>query len=238
MRPRLLDLFCCAGGAGMGYYRAGFRVIGVDIRRRPDYPFTLWETDALALLANEREEVSDFHAIHASPPCQDHTTMSNRWRGAGGRADSHTNLIPAVRELLEATGKPWVIENVAGARAHMRAPITLDGGMFGLGVLRPRLFESNVALTPLPSKPVLNPLGVYGKSPDGRRLFTRKDGSIQRAANSVKEAGAAMGIDWMGDWRDICEAIPPAYTEHIGHQLLAEVTRRREVADNEASHVA
>lgn len=223
VKPLLLDLYCSAGGAGMGYARAGFHVVGVDIECQPHYPFQLefWRADALDALTHgvPAYGLADFDAIHASPPCQAHTTMSNRWRGAGGKADSHVDLIAATRELLIATGLPYVIENVVGARAHMRNPITLHGGMFGLGVHRPRLFESNMLILVPKAPAVADPVGVYGKTHDGRRLFDRGDGSIQFAASSVAQAGAAMGIDWM-DWRELCEAIPPSYTEFVGAQLL------------------
>jgi len=113
-----------------------------------------------------------------------------------------------------------VIENVGGARKHLHNPVVLNGGMFGLGVDRPRLFETNWPLLVPTKQPVNDALGVYGKAPDGRLLFKRADGSEQRAANSVAEAGAAMGIDWCPDWNGIREAIPPAYTEFIGRWLI------------------
>ena len=103
----------------------------------------------------------------------------------------------------------------------MRSPIQLSGGMFGLGVHRPRLFESSEPLTAAPVHKVVNPIGVYGAM-DGRRLWTRSDGTHQRAASSLPEARAAMGIDWM-EWRELAESIPPAYTEHIGRQLVARL---------------
>ena len=226
MKPKLLDLFCGAGGCSVGYARAGFDVVGVDIEPHPDYPFRLIEADALAVLATT-DELRAFDVVHASPPCQGYTTMSNRWRGNGGAADLWDRLIVEVRYYLETWGGPYVIENVPGARRELRDPITLRGGMFGLNVDRPRLFETNVVLGPLPphTKPA-NPVGVYGKHHDGRRLFTRKDGSTQRAARTLEEAQAAMGIDWM-QWRDLCESIPPAYTEWIGRGLLAHIDRER-----------
>lgn len=217
-KPRLVDLFCCAGGASVGYARAGFCVRGVDIEVRADYPYGCDEMDALAWLLTA--DLSGVAAIAASPPCQASTSMSNRWRGAGGKADDHINLIPEVREALIATGLPYVIENVTGARKSLRAPIKLTGGMFGLRSERPRLFESNIPLTVLPDLGVVDGIGVYGKQADGRRLWTRKDGSIYYCAASVEEGSAALGIDWMSTWRDVAEAIPPAYTEHIGRQLL------------------
>jgi DNA (cytosine-5)-methyltransferase 1 len=226
MKPRLLDLFCGAGGAGTGYQRAGFDVTGVDIEAHPDSPHPVIVADAVQILA-EPEFLKGFDVIHASPPCQGYTTMSNRHRGAGGKADSHPDLISWVRLGLEAWGGVYVIENVPGAARELRNPIRLRGGMFGLSVDRPRLFETNAAMPkpPVNVKPT-NPIGVYGKAHDGRRLFTRKDGSIQRAASSLAEGQAAMGIDWM-QWDDLREAIPPAYTEWIGRQLIEQV---REVA--------
>jgi DNA (cytosine-5)-methyltransferase 1 len=226
-RPRLLELFCGAGGAGMGYHRAGFEVVGVDIEPHPGYPFKFHQRDAMEVLGTgcvgHNTWLMDFDVIHASPPCQASTTMSNRWRGAGGRADEHINLIPQVVGLLTAWGGPWVVENVPGARADLTNAFTLTGGMFGLGVHRPRLFGSNtLIMCPPKAAPPEDALGVYGKAHDGRRLFTRANGSIQRAAGSLTEAQAAMGIDWMG-WDDLREAVPPAYTEYIGRQLLAHV---------------
>jgi DNA (cytosine-5)-methyltransferase 1 len=224
MRPRLLDLFCGAGGCSVGYQRAGFDAVGVDREAHPDYPYKLIEGDALAVLA-DIDLLADFDAVHASPPCQGYTTMSNRWRGAGGVADSHDNLIAEVRHYLTQWGGAYVIENVPGAKRDMRNPVTLRGGMFGLGVDRPRLFETNFPVTIPAHTRVDNPVGVYGKL-DGRRLFTRVDGSEQRAARTLEQGQAAMGIDWM-QWHDLTEAIPPAYTEHIGRQLIEHIESER-----------
>lgn len=209
-RPRLLDLFCGAGGAAMGYYRAGFaEIVGVDIAPQPNYPFTFIRADVLEVQA---EFMSRFDAIHASPPCQGYTTMNNR------HGSKYPRLLGEVRDRLIAVDLPYVIENVPGALRWMKNPIELTGEMFGLRVTRPRLFESNVMLMAL-SKPARqkNPVAVYGKN-DQRRLWTRKDGSELRAA-SLEDAKAAMGIDWM-TWDELREAIPPAYTEHIGQQLI------------------
>lgn len=220
-RPKVLDLFCGAGGCSVGYHRAGFDVTGVDIEGHPDYPYRIVEADAMSVLANV-PEIDGFDVIHASPPCQGYTTMSNRWRGNGGAADGWDKLIGEVRHWLEAWGGIYVIENVPGARREMCDPITLHGGMFGLGVNRPRLFESNVPIAVDKAPRVKNPMGVYGKHHDGRRLFTRKDGTNQYAARTLAEGQAAMGVDWM-NWRDLCESVPPAYTEFIGRQLLAHL---------------
>jgi len=220
VKPRLLDLFCGAGGCSVGYSRAGFDVVGVDIEPHPDYPGPLIVDDALEVL-DRPTYLAKFDVIHASPPCQARTTMSNRWRGQGTRADEHVNLIPEVRDALLQWGGPYVIENVPGARRDLRHPITLHGGMFGLGVHRPRLFESNAPLMAYTAPPPVNPIGVYGKAADGRRLFTRTDGTEQRAARSLEEAQTAMGCEWMTDFRDIAESIPPAMTEYIGSQLIS-----------------
>jgi DNA (cytosine-5)-methyltransferase 1 len=221
-RPRLLDLFCGAGGAAMGYSRAGFDVTGIDITAQPHYPFTFWEADALTSLISGTWR--EFDVIHASPPCQDFTTMSNRWRGKGGKADGHVDLLTPVRAIIRDVQIPWVIENVVGSKGKMRPTLILHGGMFGLGVDRPRYFESNVMLFAPEGPRTVDPIGVYGKAHDGRLLFRRADGSEQHAAASLKEAQDAMGMDW-GDWDGVREAIPPAYTEWIGRQLIASLER-------------
>lgn len=214
---RMLDLFCGAGGAAMGYRQAwpDAHIVGVDIHPQPRYPFEFVQADAMTY------PLDGFDFVHASPPCQAHTTMSNRHRGKGGRADSHTDFIAAIRWRLVMAGIPYVIENVPGARSELRHPIVLSGGSFGLRVERPRLFECSFPVTPPPRRKVADPVGVYGKAHDGRRLFTRKDGSSQHAARSLAEGSDAMGIDWMS-WRELAESIPPAYTRFIAEQLRAQ----------------
>lgn len=219
-KPRLLDLFCGAGGCSVGYARAGFEVVGVDLKDQPNYPYEFHQGDALDWAL--RIVGTEFNAIHASPPCQAFTTMSNRWRGAGGRADTHDALIGPVRGMLQQIGLPYVIENVPGARKELRNPIALSGGSFGLGVDRLRFFECSFPVMVPPRQPVENPIGIYGKAHDGRLLFKRSDGTEQRAAKTLEEGREAMGIDWM-DWRELAEAIPPSYTEHIGHYLMQAV---------------
>ena len=200
----------------MGYHRAGFNVTGVDLSPQPNYPFAFVQSDAIQYLA---EHGSEYDAIHASPPCQAFTQMSARWRGRGGKADEHQDLLTPIRALLASSRVPYIIENVMGARRKMGTTFTLHGGMFGLGVHRPRLFESNVLIFTRDAGKAEDPVGVYGRM-DGRRLSTRADGTEQRNAKTLAEASAAMGIDWM-TWDELREAIPPAYTEFIGRQLLA-----------------
>lgn len=218
-KPRLLDLFAGGGGAGVGYARAGFEVVGVDIRPQPHYPFEFWEADALSVLT--RGSWREFDAIHASPPCQAYTPMSNRWRANAKATREHPKLIEPVRALLELTNLPWIIENVPGA--PVRRDARLCGYTFGLGVHRHRLFESNVLLLSpkMTCRGWRDHVGVYGDHPDGGRLWDRADGHAPlRRAASVKEAQEAMGIDWMPEWSELKEAIPPAFTEYLGIQLL------------------
>ncbi len=223
-RPVLLDLFCGAGGAAMGYHRAGFDVVGVDIKPQPHYPFEFHQADALTF------PLGGFDAIHASPPCQPFTRGQALRRG---KASNKPDLVAAtrqrlgawaeVREQLSGTYTPWVIENVPGA--PLRYPATLCGSMFGLAVRRHRLFESSEFIWP--PRPCRHreqgrPIGVYHAMNDQVKGVDHSTGKVVyggRTAATVEEAGAAMGIDWM-TWEEMREAIPPAYTEWIGTQLL------------------
>lgn len=220
-RPKALDLFCGAGGAAMGLHRAGFDVVGVDIKPQPRYPFPFIQADALV----PPVRLSDFDLVWASPPCQAFTQMSARWRGRGGKADSHLDLLTPTIAWLRGQDVPWIIENVVGASRAMPGATKLHGGQFGLGVHRPRLFLSSFYVMAPQARQTRDPLGIYGRRPDGRRLFTRKSmngtSSSLRAARSVSEACGAMGIDHMAEWREVCEAIPPAYSEHLGRYALA-----------------
>lgn len=209
VRPRLLDLFCCAGGAAMGYAKAGFNVVGVDINPQPRYPFEFHQANAMTFA------LSGFDAIHASPPCQAYTVL-------GGREDlSHyPDLVDAVRERLQAAGVPWIIENVPGA--PLRDPITLCGAMFGLRSYRHRLFESNVPLT-APAHP---PHKVrVNRRGENRRQHWDNGGFITITGDVGVYCGPeAMGVDWMSG-NELSQAIPPAYTEFLGRQLLAATKR-------------
>lgn len=216
-RPRLLDLFCCAGGAAMGYHRAGWDVEGVDIAPQPRYPFAFRQGDALATLRelHMSGRLAVFDAIHASPPCQGYTALravhGNEW----------PQLVPAVRELLDATGLPYVIENVQGS--PVRRDLVLCGEMFGLDVIRHRYFELGGWTAPkLAHKPHRGRVRGWrhGAYYEGPYLAVHGDGG---GKGSVSEWQAAMGIDWTDDRRELAEAIPPAYTEYIGRALLQHV---------------
>jgi DNA (cytosine-5)-methyltransferase 1 len=216
-RPRLLDLFCGGGGAGTGYHRAGFDVTGVDIRPQPHYPFAFIQADALEF------PLDGYDAIHASPPCQFFTQMRASWR-AQGVNDGYVDLLTPMRRRLRAQETPYVIENVVGAGGAMQATCMLHGAMFGLRVHRPRLFESTVLILSPRVAMTKQPIGVYDTRPRGMTHHrTRKDRngkkSEMRIARTLEEGREAMGIDWL-DWLELKEAIPPAYTEWIGRQLL------------------
>lgn len=217
MKPRVLDLYCGAGGAAMGYHRAGLDVVlGVDIEPQPDYPFPFMQADALEVMA---DLPGSYDLIHASPPCQAYSTMGNRY------PRMQPALIAETRGLLESAGARFVIENVAGAvRQLMEPKIRLTGEMFGLRVHRPRWFELGGWMMLQPPVPAAqaDAVAVYGK-PDGRRLCSRADGSTLSAWGSVEEGAAAMGMDWTRDALGVREAIPPAYTEFIGRQFLEGV---------------
>ena len=203
---RLLDLFCGAGGAAMGYHWAGFEVVGVDIKPQPRYPFEFHQGDAMTW------PLEGFAAIHASPPCQRWSVMS-----ALPKAREHPDLIAPIRERLGMSGVHWVIENVPNS--PLRSPIMLCGSMFGLRsteeryLRRHRLFELSwpVVLVPQCQHSGLA-VGVYGHGSagwPGQRMRTAK----------APEAQLLMGINWMT--RDgMSQAIPPAYTEWIGKQLM------------------
>lgn len=208
-RPRLLDLFCGAGGAAVGYHRAGFDVVGVDKYPQHSFPYKFIQQDVLEL---DMSFLSSFDVIHASPPCQAYSDLAAR----NGNADSHPRLIEPIREMLVDTRLPYVIENVEGA--PLRDYIVLCGTMFKeLRVLRHRLFEANFFI-PVPEHgkhPLVHTYDKrkrhYGKTDEWKDFVTVTGGGNC----SIASARDAMGIDWMIK-REINEAIPPAYSKYVG----------------------
>lgn len=230
---RVLDAYCRKGGSSAGYKRAGFHVTGVDIEDHSEgYAGDEFvQGDAIGFI---KEYGHEFDLIHAGPPCQGQIAITQGNRARAGWTDGHVNLIPATREALEATGRPYVIEN--GPSTHLRPDVVLCGLAFDLPVFRHRYFELGnwTAAQPLhithrghltigwrhgclrTVDPSLCPkherwckgtvYGVYGKG---------------GGKPSVEEARRALGIDWMRDIDDLNEAIPPAYTEHLGRRFIA-----------------
>jgi DNA (cytosine-5)-methyltransferase 1 len=222
-RPKILDLFCCTGGAGMGYYLSGCDVFGVDIAPQPRYPFIFMLADAVEFV---KEHGHEYDGIHASPPCQGYSPLN-----AYNQLE-YPDLVSKIREALIAVGKPWVIENVLQAPLHN--PTVLRGDMFGLQLYRPRGFETSFPVT----QPVLPPRGPKcvrnGYLPTLERPFMSIHGGKHSRAWQRK-ACEYMGVPWMiaapGMYglrtgiREVCEAIPPAYTKYIG-RFLMEAARR------------
>ncbi len=204
--PRLLDLFCGAGGAAMGYHRAGFEVVGVDIKPQPHFPFEFHQADALTY------PLDGFDVYHASPPCQRYSLACV----AAHTTHKYPDLLPTTRERLQTTGKPWAIENVPNA--PMRADFILCGSQLGLPIVRHRLFElyPNIFGLVAPCNHVDAPIGIYGHGTNS--WYRRKTGHNA----STQDWRNAMGIPWMTKI-ELAEAIPPAYTEYIGKYLLEAI---------------
>lgn len=193
----------------MGYHHAGFEVIGVDITPQPRYPFRFVQADAL----QPPFRLSDFDAIHASPPCQRYSVNTRQH----GTSAQHPDFVDLVRRQLIASGVTWVIENVPGS--PLNNPIILCGSQFGWTRLRRhRLFESNVTLTANACNHTIqhDVISVTGNAGGS----SKRDGAARFGSTSVWRE--LMGIDWMTG-RELAEAIPPAYTEFIGYQLLAAI---------------
>lgn len=225
---RLLDLYCCAGGAAAGYHAAGFEIVGVDSKPQPRYPYAFIQADVLSL---DERFLRSFDAIHASPPCQFGTAL----RHAPGTKKDHLNLIPATRTMLQKSGRPYVIENVEAVGPHLVNPIRLCGSMFHLGawaadqfyqLQRHRLFEC--------SFPVVAPdcdrgspiVGIYGGHV---RCRSAKHGGRRtrdfEGIDKVTLAKEATGIAW-ATMNEMSQAVPPAYTQFIGLVLASHLSRR------------
>lgn len=241
-QPLILDLFCNAGGAALGYSQAGFRVVGVDLHRQRNYPFPMRQGDAINLLARlvagenvnfthpdgsvEWLGLSDFAGVHASPPCQGLTQMNND-------KSRHTNLIPDTVALLEVCGIPWILENVEGAEPFMPGATTLCGTMFGLGTSQPRAWLKRHRLF-IASFPIFAPeacnhlegvpcVGVYGGHARIRSAKHGGRGTKDAWPNGHRAAmSEAMGMTH-ATCGEMSEAIPPAYTAWLGSLLMKEI---------------
>lgn len=214
-KPRLLDLYCGGGGAARGYDAAGFEVTGVDLNPMPDFPYRFIQGDAIEFLKNHGHE---YDVIHASPPCQVHSSITKS-------RSKHLDLIPETRQVLESLGVPWVIENVVGS--GLRPDLVLCGTMFGLKSYRHRLFESSEVLMqpahPKHEEEVWFPHDKrrwsYGLPYDGVSMIP-----VYGNNAPARYQYMAMGIDpsWMRR-KQMINAIPPAFTECIGGQLIRRV---------------
>lgn len=221
VKPRLLDLFCGAGGASRGYADAGFEVVGVDITDQPRYPYELIIADALEEVLTD---FTEFDAVHASPPCQGYSTQT-------ADKSKHQRLIPATRSILKSTGLPYVLENVEGARTELNDPTRLCGSSFGLDIRRHRYFETNWPF-------VAPPCNHAWQTPRFRSLNIDQHrrgvlASVVGVHGHINYPGEgeirqrAMGIDWMNT-AELAESIPPAYTEFIGRQLEAFIRAQKQ----------
>lgn len=239
MSPRLLDGYCCAGGAARGYQQAGFHVTGYDIKPQPRYAGDVFVQGSFLDLTPEYIR-ANFDAIHASPPCQAHTAMKTMHN-----AKAHEDLVEPTRALLIASGLPWIMENVVGA--PLDNPTLLCGTMFGLGVedaelRRHRLFETSFhVLAPTCQHGSRDVIGIYGGHIRNRRR-ARTIGIYGEGARdsrrkfdkgvpdfTTEQGRVAMGIDWMTT-AELSQAIPPAYTEYLGRQLIQQVVSARAAA--------
>ena len=209
MNPTVIDLYCKAGGSSKGFHDAGFDVVGVDIEPQPRYPYEFHQGDAIEFILKYGK---DFDLVYGGPPCQSYSEMTN----ATGTQDNHPRLVSATRAAMRSTGKPYVIENVPGA--PLQNPITLCGSMFNLRVRRHRLFECDPVIWWPPSAcnhTLKAPRS--GRAPTEEQFF-----SVVGHFSDVSGARRAMEIDWMT--RDeLSQAIPPAYTEWLGRQIIKRV---------------
>jgi DNA (cytosine-5)-methyltransferase 1 len=230
----------------MGYHRAGFDVIGVDVKHQPHYPFKFIQADALNMLdtlilggtTNDGRidyrigwgyRLASFTAIHASPPCQGYSIT----KASNPHSHESPLLIPDVRERLEQTGLPWVIENVEGAKEAMRDPVVLCGSQFGrrgvrdgmpVYLRRHRLFEASFPIADAgPHSHEGRSFPVFGNGPAGKRIPDHLKGP-----GTADFARELMGMDW-GNLEEVNQAIPPVYTEYIGGQLMTYLAARKQM---------
>ena len=206
---KILDLFCCGGGAGFGYELAGFDVTGVDIEPQPKHRGKFVLSDALEYVRNHFQE---YDAVHASPPCQAWTKAAQQWRLKG---KEYPDLIEATREELVKTGLPYVIENVPGS--PLKNPFVLCGSMFGMKTYRHRLFETNFLI----NVPV-HPVHTAKSAKMGRKP---KEGEFLQYVghfSGVPMAREITGLHWLGQY-ELAQSVPPQYTRFIGQQLIDQL---------------
>ncbi|WP_392753229.1 class I SAM-dependent methyltransferase [Streptomyces sp. LN590] len=208
---RVLDTYCCQGGAGKGYSGAGAQVTGVDKDPQPRYPFTFVQGDAIDYI---REHGAEFDFIHASPPCQ-HDSDCQRIQGR-----AHPDLIGPTRDALNSTGRPWVIENVRGALPKLREPVLLCGAMFGLETYRHRYFETGGDFT---LHQPHHPRHRVPQAKMGRPVPPGYYGQYVGNFSGVQTARDVLGVPWMNRDGIIRECIPPAYTQWIGTAFRASL---------------
>lgn len=223
-KPLLLDAYCCAGGAGYGYFLAGFEVVGVDQEKQPNNPFECYQGDAVEFI---RQHGHEFDFIHASPPCQFGTQLQHLHKHKPEYHEVHINLIPDTRAALLDIGKPYVIENVPGARKHLIKPVMLCGKTLGLKVYRHRYFECSFDVTELAHLKHNDhtPRAGGGVSPKGF-VTVAGHGGVKYIPDDFdggfrEYAGMAMDISWMSR-AELSQAIPPTYTQYIGAEWLKQ----------------
>lgn len=218
---KILDLFCGGGGCSVGYFKAGLEVEGVDINCNHSryYPYKFYCEDALEFIY---DNINNYDVIHASPPCQGysaHVTSKDSKHVSYSRGKNEPRLIDDLREIFEIFEKPYIIENVMGAKDSMHNPIELCGVMFGLPIRRHRLFESNM---PIRSPEHPECLGVAKRFAE-EKGWDYRDMSVTgkgRGAGIKDRWNEIMGIDWNMTQSEIVESIPPAYTKYIGKQIM------------------
>ena len=217
---KLLDLFCCAGGASMGYNLAGFSVTGVDIKNQPNYPFPFIKADAIDIL-KDNSFLEQFDLIHASPPCQGYSksTKSDSIYVHYSQGKDTTKLIESTRNFLIESKKYYVIENVIGAKNELINPIRLTGHMFNLPIKRGRYFECNF--------PIIQPKNVvrpgFCKKYAEENGFDYRDMTVtgkSRRKGCIDVWRKIMEMPWAVRAWELSEAIPPAYTKYIAEQFL------------------
>lgn len=221
-KPKLLDICCCAGGASEGYNLAGFEIIGIDIKAQPNYKHSFIQADAIEIM-NDKRFMSQFDAIHASPPCQgySHATRDNSTYVPYSQGKQTPKLISAMRVLMPPN-VPYVIENVVGAKNELISPFMLSGFMFGLAIERKRYFESNVFIT---SPQALQGRG-YTKRYAEKNGIDYRDMSVtgkSRRTGSIDTWRELMQMPWAGRAWELSEAIPPVYTKYIGEILMKHI---------------